>query len=135
MRVKLKNNTKNNAKNLGKNLGKRQKSYKFGTIAEKLIAFWLKIGFYHIIAMRYRNHFGEIDLIATKGKKIFFIEVKARKNLDQNFNFIEHKQANRLRKTAQYFLDRNPKYYHFDCFSNLFVVNKFFFFKKYSNFW
>jgi putative endonuclease len=38
---------------------------------------------YRILAERYRNAYGEIDIVAAKGRTLMAIEVKARKSLEQ----------------------------------------------------
>ena len=63
--------------------GKRKSAYDFGLIAEKLAAFFLRIKGYRIVAERYRNHYGEIDIVATHGDTLVAVEVKARKSLKE----------------------------------------------------
>ena len=62
---------------------KRQKAYRFGLSAEKFARAYLMGKGYRIIAERYRNHMGEIDIVATKGRMLVAVEVKARKTLEQ----------------------------------------------------
>ncbi len=57
---------------------KRRRSHGWGIAAEYLCAAFLFFKGYSLIKLRYRNHSGEIDIIATKGKILVFIEVKAR---------------------------------------------------------
>ncbi len=66
--------------NINKNPGRNfLAGFKFGLFAEKATMLFLWIKGYKIIAWRYKNNLGEIDIIALKGKFIVFIEVKARK--------------------------------------------------------
>jgi putative endonuclease len=60
---------------------KKKRAYKFGLAAEKLAVIFLRLKGYRIIAERYRNPKGEIDILAVRGKTLAIVEVKARKNL------------------------------------------------------
>ncbi len=60
---------------------KKKQAYKYGMAAEKIAAIFLRLKGYRIIAQRYRNPKGEIDILAVKGKTLAIVEVKARKNL------------------------------------------------------
>ncbi len=53
-------------------------SQQFGRLGEALAIRHLKKNGYHILARNYRNCFGEIDIVATQGDTIVFVEVKAR---------------------------------------------------------
>ncbi|RZK74364.1 MAG: hypothetical protein EOO85_15395 [Pedobacter sp.] len=55
--------------------------------------FYLKL--YKIIYNRYRNRFGEIDIIALKNKTLIFVEVKGRKNHNDNNELVTRKQIER----------------------------------------
>lgn len=66
-----------------KKLKAKKKSYKFGIAAEKTAAIFLRLKGYRIIAGRYHNPKGEIDILAVKGKVLAVVEVKARQNFSQ----------------------------------------------------
>jgi len=57
----------------------KQKAYKFGIYAEKIAVIFLRLKGYRVVAERYRNPKGEIDLLAVRGNTLAVIEVKARK--------------------------------------------------------
>ena len=57
----------------------RAKAYRSGLFAETLTALLLRLKGHRIVAQRYRTPVGEIDLVALKGKRLAFIEVKRRK--------------------------------------------------------
>jgi putative endonuclease len=59
----------------------RRKAYRYGLAAEKLAAYYLRALGYRIVAERYRNAMGEIDILATRGNMLVAVEVKARKTL------------------------------------------------------
>mgnify|MGYP000576587032 CR=1 FL=1 len=63
----------------GKN-NRRRQAHDFGLKAEKTAAWFLRLKGYRIIALRYRNHQGEIDLLAVRGNTLAAVEVKARKS-------------------------------------------------------
>lgn len=47
-------------------------------MAEALAALLLRLKGYRILARRYRTNFGEIDIIARRGRVLAMVEVKAR---------------------------------------------------------
>ena len=61
----------------------RKRAYHYGLNAEKLATLYLRLNGYSILAERYRNHFGEIDIVAAKGNTLIAVEVKARRTLDE----------------------------------------------------
>lgn len=81
-----------------------------GKWGEAQAAQWLRTHRFQLLAAGYRCRFGEIDLIATSGKYICFIEVKLRKSADfalARESVDWHKQQ-RLRQTAQFYLIAHP---------------------------
>jgi len=62
-------------------LQKRQRAYRYGLTAEKIARVYLMCKGYRILAERYRNGGGEIDIVARKGKTLVAVEVKARRTL------------------------------------------------------
>ena len=61
---------------------------------------------YHILEKNYRNRCGEIDIIATKGGDLIFVEVKYRKTSAAGFSLeaIDQRKTARIRRTAQVYL-------------------------------
>lgn len=57
----------------------RTQSYRYGLVAESIAALYLRCKGYRIVAKRYRNHLGEIDLLAVRRDTLVAVEVKARK--------------------------------------------------------
>ena len=57
----------------------RVKAYRSGLFAETLTAFLLRLRGHCIAAQRYKTPVGEIDLVALRGKRLAFMEVKRRK--------------------------------------------------------
>lgn len=57
---------------------KRQRAEIRGRRGETLAAWWMRLHGWRILATRVKTRFGEIDLIARRGRTIAFIEVKTR---------------------------------------------------------
>jgi putative endonuclease len=77
-------------------------NYSRGVAAEKLVCeFYLKHG-YTLLARRYRNECGEIDIIARKSSVLVFVEVKSRNNLE-HMDVIKKKQVRRCIEAANIF--------------------------------
>lgn len=66
----------------------RVAAYRYGLSAEKLAAWYLRGKGYRIVAERYRNAYGEIDLVAARGDMLVAVEVKARQSLDTCYETI-----------------------------------------------
>jgi len=88
----------------------RQKSDAYGRWAEDLVALYLRCCGYKIISKRKKTPFGEIDLIARKGKMIVFIEVKYRKRKEALMDSLTPKAQARITKAADYIISRTPAF-------------------------
>ncbi len=77
-----------------------------GIWGEAQVANYLRKKGYRLLAHSYRCRFGEIDLIAQKGKVLCFIEVKMRSNLQCGLprEYVTVQKQDRLRKTAAVYL-------------------------------
>jgi putative endonuclease len=100
---------------------KRQKSYKYGLWAEKLVSLYLMLKGYRILAKRYKNYAGEIDLIISKKKSVIFVEVKARKSLN-NLEVLPFSQQQRIIRAANIFLSYNRCYQNHDIRFDLIIM-------------
>lgn len=86
------------------------KTQLLGRAGEAMAAELLRGKRYELLASGYRCRFGEIDLIARKGKTVAFVEVKLRKN-DSFAKAYEHVTPAKMRKirdTALLWLSENP---------------------------
>lgn len=86
------------------------KSHKQGHRAELLVRLFLRLKGYKIIATRYKTHQGEIDIVATRGTTLAFIEVKSRPNLAAASEAVSEQQQVRLSRTASLFHAHNRGY-------------------------
>ena len=66
---------------------------------------------YQIIESNFRTRFGEIDLVASKDKKLVFIEVKLKIGLQFGSpeEMISNHKLKQVKKTAFAFLQAHPK--------------------------
>lgn len=88
----------------------RVKAYRRGVFAETLAALLFRLKGYRIVARRYKTPVGEIDLVALKGKRLAFVEVKRRKTQDEAAWTLPTRQRRRIVRAAQYWLSGHPDY-------------------------
>ncbi len=60
----------------------RKEAHRYGLRAEMFASAYLRCKGYRILSSRYRNHLGEIDIIAAKRGTLVAVEVKARKTIE-----------------------------------------------------
>ncbi len=80
-----------------------------GTWGEAQVASYLRKKGYRLLAHSYHCRFGEIDLIAQKGKMLCFVEVKTRSNLHYGLprEYVTAAKQEKLRKTAAFYLSEH----------------------------
>ena len=66
----------------------------------------LKLKGYRILARRFKSSVGEVDLIVSKGSMFVFVEVKARKTVNEAFESITEKQKSRIEAAANHWLQQ-----------------------------
>lgn len=94
-----------------------------GRIAETLAAFALTLKGYRILARRRRTPRGEIDLIAVRGRRLAFVEVKRRPTRDDAEASLTPYQTARLHDAAEHWLADRHRYHDHDlAFDALFVL-------------
>lgn len=81
-----------------------------GAFGEDAAEQYLRRHGYKIIGRNFSCRFGEIDIIAQKGKYLAFVEVKLRKNADFGAakEFVTPAKQRRVIAAAEYWLLRNP---------------------------
>ncbi len=101
----------------------RQQRYRHGAWSEHLAACLMRLKGYHILARRFRAGSGEIDLIAKRGHRLAFIEVKYRRTFADAEASISNNQRQRIRNAADIWLARHHPNLKTDiCFDVFFVV-------------
>ncbi len=110
-------------------------SYYFGKFAEKIAAAFLTLKGYKILAKRYKNHFGEIDLIAKKFSTVVFIEVKARRGKYLVEEVLRPKQLQRIKRSAEYFIAQNQQFHDKNIRFDFIEIGRNFWPKHQKNFW
>jgi putative endonuclease len=100
----------------------RRASLRRGQLAEWVAAALLMLKGYRILGRQCRTRAGEIDLIAVRGSVVVFVEVKHRRTLDGAMSAISHNQSQRLRRAADLWLAKRPRYQALGCrFDAVFV--------------
>ena len=81
-----------------------------GRWGEAQTAEWLRKQGYQVLEANWHCRFGEIDLIAQKGKFLCFVEVKLRKDASfaQAREFVDRHKQEKLRTAAELYLSVNP---------------------------
>jgi putative endonuclease len=89
---------------------KRQAAYEKGRRAEDQAVTMLAGRGYEILSRRYRSPGGEIDLVASNGQHLAFVEVKARRSLADAAWSVTPRQQRRIADAAGYWLQSFPEY-------------------------
>jgi putative endonuclease len=79
-----------------------------GRWAEQVAALFMMLHGYRILARRYRSPYGELDLIARRGRRIAFVEVKYRRTREASEHALEAIQTRRIYDAAEHWLARYP---------------------------
>lgn len=84
-------------------------NYAVGHTAEEYAAEYLQKQGYKIVALNWKTKYCEIDIIAQKKKRIYFIEVKYRQNDLQGsgLDYITDKKLKRMRFAAEIWVLEN----------------------------
>jgi putative endonuclease len=85
-------------------------AYQKGHDAERDAAAMLTGLGYEILSRRFRSPAGEIDLVASNGPHLAFVEVKARRNRDDAAWSVTPRQQRRIADAAGYWLQSFPEY-------------------------
>ena len=84
--------------------------YRRGRFSEVIAAALLLAKGYRILARRCRTPYGEIDLIAVRGKRLAFVEVKRRATREEAEAALIGYQAHRIVQAADHWIGRHPRY-------------------------
>jgi putative endonuclease len=95
----------------------RRRRFTVGLRAETVAAVLLRAKGYRVLARRFKTPVGELDIVARRGRRLAFVEVKRRATLDEAADALTPKAQRRLVRAAQFWLGRWPKYQVYDqCF-------------------
>ena len=91
-------------------------NYTKGIVAEYYALLYLQIRGHRLIYHRFRCPAGEIDLITTKAKTIYFTEVKLRhdRSLVSGMESVSARQIARIYRSSQYFNNNHEQYAGYD---------------------
>lgn len=81
----------------------RQRAERRGRLAEGAACLLLFVKGYRIVATRYRAPGGEIDIIARRGRRLVFCEVKARKDARAALEAVDFRTRRRIEAAARHF--------------------------------
>ncbi|MBM3579597.1 MAG: YraN family protein [Alphaproteobacteria bacterium] len=112
-----------------------KRTYQFGLLAEKIAMIFLWLKGYKILAWRYKNSCGEIDIIAKKGQVIVLVEVKARRSELLVEEVLRPHQLSRIKRSAELFIAQNPQFQNHDLRFDFIEVGKNLWPKHQKNFW
>jgi len=88
----------------------RRRRERLGRFAELIAAAVLCLKGYRILARRYRSKAGEVDLIAVRGRRLAFVEVKRRPTMEAAEAAKTFRQARRIARAAEQWVWRHPAY-------------------------
>lgn len=83
-----------------------------GAIGEDIAEKYLKSQGYDILGRNLSCRYGEIDLVARKKDRLFFVEIKRRRGNDfgSAIEAVSNIKQKRIRKSAEYFLFKNKEW-------------------------
>ena len=94
--------------------GRRVASERAGHWAEYAAAASLVLRGYRLLERRRRTPYGELDLIAVRGRRLAFVEVKHRQNRAAGDASLSRAQSARMHAAAAYWLARKPHFRDYD---------------------
>lgn len=94
----------------------KKNTTRIGTQGEEAVCEYLVRQGHEIVERNYKTYYYEIDIISVCDKKIYFTEVKYRKNDSAGGGLvaIDNKKQRQMRYGAEAFLKNNPKYNNLD---------------------
>jgi len=87
----------------------RVAAFRLGVSAETRAAMLLVAKGYRIAARRWKTPFGEIDVIARRGRSLIFVEVKARDRADDAAQAVTGRGKRRIVAAAALWLAQHPE--------------------------
>lgn len=117
----------------------RRLNYSYGLWAEQVAKIILFFKGYSIVASRKKGlrgtQYGEIDLVAKRGKTLCFVEVKKRASFNEAAEAVHILQQKRIFSAAEVFLKYHPKYKGYTVRFDAILFNRFFAFRHIKDAW
>ena len=84
-------------------------NYQTGHDAEKVAADYLKDNGFKIVELNWKTQYCEIDIVAEKGKRIYFVEVKSRETLfhGSGFDYVTVKKLNQMKFAGEMWVNNH----------------------------
>ena len=114
---------------------KRQRAERRGRWAEQYAALWLRLKGYSILARRVKLPVGEVDLIASRGDHLAFVEVKQRSTPESAQKAVTETSWRRIAKAAEAWSARNKRSQMQDWRYDLIAITPWALPKHYKDFW
>ena len=86
----------------------RRRAEHRGQWGERAAAWLLRLKGYRILAHQERGPMGEIDIIATRGNTLGFVEVKSRPTYGQALEAVSPAQRGRIQRAAEHYVATHP---------------------------
>ena len=100
-----------------------RRAYQRGHYSEYAAAAFLMAKGHRILARRFKTHLGEIDLIAKRGRRVVFVEVKHRATIEDCQSAVTPLARRRVHGAADLWLARHERFQDFDLgFDLIFIV-------------
>lgn len=107
----------------GRTTDSRRAAGRRGRHAERIAALLLALKGYRVLERRWRPPVGEVDLIACRGRRVAFVEVKARPSRAAAGEAIQTRQQRRIERAAGMWISRHPQFAEFDlCFDVILIA-------------
>jgi putative endonuclease len=88
--------------------------YRRGRLSEWMAAALLIAKGYRILGRRIRTPHGEIDLVAVRGSRLAFVEVKRRLTRVEAEAALTPRQAGRIARAAEFWISRHAAYREYE---------------------
>lgn len=88
----------------------RLAGYQSGLLAEWQASWMLRLKGYTILDRRYRTPVGELDIVARRGRRLAFVEVKCRSDHHAAATSVTSRQQQRIVRAAALWQQRHPRY-------------------------
>jgi putative endonuclease len=85
----------------------RQAAHTHGHRAESIALWYLRLKGYRLLQQRFKTPAGEIDLVMRRGTTTVFIEVKARRTVDEAITAVTQHQSRRISSAAAFYTSRH----------------------------